>query len=637
MKYRTDIDGLRAIAALAVTLFHAEVFGMTAGYAGVDIFFVISGFLITQKIMEARLSEEGFSFKEFYTRRLRRLFPAMFSTAFFTLLAGLFFFPPTQLVELAQSAIAAVLSFANIFFWLKAGYWDTSALTKPLLHTWSLGVEEQFYLIWPIIIVLAASFRRAGVLILLIVMTVISTLVTGLMTKSIPDAAFYLTPFRAFEFGIGGLCIFLTRTDWNSVLGLVVRNGLLLAGLVVTLASVSIMPENIDFPGFWALLPCLGTAMIIIAGGPPGLSLLLTNPLFRYFGLISYSLYLVHWPIFVFLRHELGELTFQTAFIGLGLTLVAAALQYHFVESPMRKPWGKIKSSLGSNGAFTRSVVGVGVGAAIMGGFVFAVVSQGGFASRYSGSIQSIASLTKQQISIPRGRNTAQLCGARVEGETCGEIVEGKTNVLIIGDSHGPDGLNIMKRAFPDANFLMNHVGGCPLYVDMTGLFASDAREARCTAVNEKRFNEIQSLKGKIDYVVVSNQITSARIKFNFPMIDWLKDQKFKFIVLGAGPTFRSDLVPMIVEYGSFDGLEEHVAAQTRRDVFFREDRLETYVKKRGGVYVRKYPYFCPTRKTCTIIMKDGMPMTFDGHHLSLSAAEEFGDYIAQTYPNLLN
>ena len=213
LTYRRDIDGLRAIAVLAVIFYHADFIDIPGGFVGVDIFFVISGYLITQRIITGH-HKGGFSFKQYYVRRIRRIFPAMITTLLGTLLAGTILLDPNALVRLGLSTISAALSISNIHFYLESGYWDTSSWMKPLLHTWSLGVEEQFYIIWPFFITYLLLHARRFSLSILVATTLVSLLVTTLFTPENHNAAFYLTPFRIYEFGIGAICVWFDQYVW---------------------------------------------------------------------------------------------------------------------------------------------------------------------------------------------------------------------------------------------------------------------------------------------------------------------------------------------------------------------------------------------------------------------------------------
>ena len=333
--YRPEVDGLRAVAVLVVLLFHAGAPGFSGGFVGVDVFFVISGYLITRLIL-GELDGGRFRFSRFYGRRARRLFPAMFATLAATFVASVFVLSPSHLEELSLSLVHTLFSLSNVLFWRLSGYFDIGSEAKPLLHTWSLGVEEQFYLVWPISIFLAYRWRkRKGVLVLVSLVFVASLAAAEVAAGRSPDAAFYLTPFRMCELALGGLCLWLERSAAARAGG---REALTLLGLaLIGFAVVTFLPGH-RFPGLAAMVPCAGAALVIVAGRGRIAGALLANRLAVGIGLISYSLYLVHWPLLVLYRYGRGgETTPRERAILVAASILAATAMYLFVEQPFRR------------------------------------------------------------------------------------------------------------------------------------------------------------------------------------------------------------------------------------------------------------------------------------------------------------
>ncbi|MEE3099452.1 MAG: acyltransferase family protein [Pseudomonadota bacterium] len=333
--YRPDIDGLRCIAVMSVLLAHAGVSAFPGGYLGVDVFFVISGFLITGLIRKGSLAGE-FSFREFYMRRLRRLAPAMLVTLAITFVIFALIMPPPDLKRLAQSTAFSVLSVANVYFYLKVGYFDTEAAFKPLLHMWSLGVEEQFYLIWPVTAWAVLRWGRRLFWPLVMVLTALSFLAAEYAYDLAPAAVYYLLPFRAGELLIGALALWaVDHVPARRRLA----EAALTAGLALIAFSVLILDETARIPGLIALAPCLGAALALWAGGSaPGVGRILTNRPAVWIGTISYSLYLVHWPVMVFWRFVTSHawsLPEQMALIG-ACVILAFGL-HRWVETPFRR------------------------------------------------------------------------------------------------------------------------------------------------------------------------------------------------------------------------------------------------------------------------------------------------------------
>jgi peptidoglycan/LPS O-acetylase OafA/YrhL len=334
--YRRDIEGLRALAVVPVILYHARLF-CPGGFVGVDVFFVISGYLIT-KIIES--SGKRFTFMSFYDRRIRRIFPALFVmlaivSAFAAILLG-----SGELIFYGKSLVASGAFASNIFFGHRIGYFDAASAEQPLLHIWSLAVEEQFYIVWPAVLVAINSrFTERTKTAVLAAMLVASLAYSQFLVQHSREAAFYLTPSRAWELLLGALLATPIASRWNERMP---RNAADLASLIgVLLIGFAIIAydEKTPFPGVAGLIPCFGAALVIWTGefGPTAGGRFLSLSAIAFTGRISYSLYLWHWPILVFARLYLGrELHLDEAFWLIGLVAIAAYLSWRFVEEPFR-------------------------------------------------------------------------------------------------------------------------------------------------------------------------------------------------------------------------------------------------------------------------------------------------------------
>lgn len=301
VSYRSEIDGLRALAIVPVVLFHARIPGVEGGYVGVDVFFVISGFLITNLIL-ADISRQQFSYIDFWERRVRRLLPPIVVVTAVTFAVGWYFLMPADLKYLGQSMVAVATFSANFLFWLKSDYFAAPAESVPLLHMWSLAVEEQFYLLFPAALVLVSRWGISGRIALVTVIGLLSFYFSVRWTYTDIDSAYYLLPSRAWELMLGSsLAVFSQRHRsapfWNPL----VADTLIFVGSASVLFAILSFEKSTAFPGLAAVLPCVGTALLLWVGAPAGsrLAVLFKNDLIVFFGRISYSLYLWHWPVLV--------------------------------------------------------------------------------------------------------------------------------------------------------------------------------------------------------------------------------------------------------------------------------------------------------------------------------------------------
>jgi peptidoglycan/LPS O-acetylase OafA/YrhL len=333
--FRGDIDGLRCLAVVSVILFHYDFNFLPGGYAGVDVFFVISGYLIVGHI-NADLEAGRFTFAEFYERRIRRLFPAFWVVASVCCIVAWFLFLPDEAWRFGRSLIATALYVSNMVFWKEEDYFNRVSELKPLAHTWSLGVEEQFYVVIPVIVVLFHKFWRSRLLTAMFCLSILSFLLSEALLASDASAAFYLLPARMWEL-LTGACLALAWQRlaawriWHDFVGV--------AGLACIIASFLLLNKTSPFPGASAALPCFGAAMVILSGerNSSMTARFLSFAPFGWIGRISYSLYLWHWPVLVFAQYWLLEpLGAWRSLAAICVTVAFAALSQRFIEQPFR-------------------------------------------------------------------------------------------------------------------------------------------------------------------------------------------------------------------------------------------------------------------------------------------------------------
>lgn len=357
-KYRADIDGLRAIAILSVVGYHAFPSWVKGGFVGVDVFFVISGFLISSIIFGSQ-DNGDFSFKEFYARRIKRIFPALILVMTASYALGWFVLFPNEYKQLSKHIAAGAGFVSNLFFWQEAGYFDSTAETKPMLHLWSLGIEEQFYIVWPLLLYLCWK-KRVNLLFLTVAIIAISF--TFNVGKVHNDAvqAFYSPISRFWELGLGSLLAYLElhkTSIWGGVkqkFGITsaravssntpaqgssaLRNIQSLFGALLIGIAVLVISREKAFPGWWALLPTLGTYLVISAGPQAWLNrMVLSHYAVVWFGLISYPLYLWHWPLLSFAQIvESGTPAQEFRIAAVLIAIALAWLTYELIEKPVR-------------------------------------------------------------------------------------------------------------------------------------------------------------------------------------------------------------------------------------------------------------------------------------------------------------
>ncbi|WP_157962066.1 acyltransferase family protein [Acuticoccus kandeliae] len=430
MKYRPEIDGLRAVAVVPVVLFHAGVPFFEGGYLGVDVFFVVSGYLITTIILDD-IAAHRFSLLTFYERRFRRILPAYVVVMLASMVFGWLWMMPDQLRNFGQSLFASSIFSSNILFWTEAGYFLAGSAEKPLLHTWSLSVEEQFYLFFPLMLAGLAHLRWRWTVLTIALITAASIALAEYGWRHFPWATFYLLPFRAWELGFGALAAIFLRLYGprsNEVLA-----GL---GLIVLAVSMAVFTEKTPMPSVFGLAPVLGTVLIVVFASQrtwAGAVLSLRPVVF--IGLISYSTYLWHQPLLAFAR--LRSIPSPSEALLLGAVLASFGIGYmswRFVEQPFRKG--------GALFAIPRAKILGGSFAALVGLAVIGLVGNfaDGFPSRLSERAKHLAAFVNDKNPFENGDNCAFYGGHPTPehpAPKCDDfVVDGHADVVFIGDSH---------------------------------------------------------------------------------------------------------------------------------------------------------------------------------------------------------
>ena len=601
---RDDIQALRAFAVIAVVLFHVDLPFLAGGYLGVDIFFVISGYVITG-LIRRDVGEGTFSFRRFYLRRICRILPASTVTIAATVLVGGFLLTTGDMKDLSASAVAALASLSNVHFWQQSGYFDTASDLKPLLHTWSLAVEEQFYLVWPVVIVAALRHRRLPYAIMII--GGFSLFAAAVLVERIPDAVFYLTPFRAFEFCAGAIL---------HVLPTLKRREAFLAGGALLSGSVVMLDPAFPMPGLYSLFPVAG-AMLCIASGrsvpwfpKPVIGL----------GNASYSIYLAHWPLVVFWKYAEGGALSPLSQAGLLSASLILGLALHLlVERPMRQPefWQRQLPRFAGAGFFAAAAIAAATAWATQ-----------GWSWRTPPEIRTILA------AMPNHQPEWMTFMAKHERR---DFTDGAPKMLIIGDSHGQDFFNAMIQNGSgnvvrlDIPYRCQPVAGerpvergAPLFV-----VNSPAAARVCRTFVRRVFRDTRIKEA--DLVVLAARWKDWAVPRVPAAINELRSQTAAPIVL-VGPQAEYDPpVPRMVEmHGSLQSLNE--AAGLHEDVGRRalNDQLRELATQSGAAYVDKFALLCAPSGCPVLVPGTGTPFVWDYGHWTLDGARYFGEKVRQ-------
>lgn len=459
-KYRADLDGLRALAVGGVVVYHAFPAALPSGYVGVDIFFVISGFLVTSLLLDDA-SKSRFSILNFYARRANRILPALIFVLVTSLIAGWFLLFPDEYKSMARQTASAAVSAANIYFFRVSGYFDTDSATKPLLHLWSLGVEEQFYFVWPFVLLVFTRFWKVGWVVLAAV--IVGSFAANIYMGSENRAAeFYLPFFRVWELAAGG--VLAMPAQWarklsSTMIGIVAG----WIGLLLLIVSMFIIPPFIAYPGWWGLLPVAGTCLVISANPVAGANrIILSNPAMVAIGLVSYPFYLWHWPLLSFDTIVQGSAPSPLrAAVLVAMALALSVATYLGLERPLRSRRGSRRLAVFVI-ACVICVGAVGWVVSSMNG-----VPQRSIMSDYAfnnGQFEDVA--TYNCALKPEESKLLDLCRAP-EGS-------GEPHIVMYGDSHAWRLYLVLRKAIPHGTIsFYGHTGGALAIADVPDLIAA--------------------------------------------------------------------------------------------------------------------------------------------------------------------
>ena len=662
-KYMPHVDGLRCVAVMAVLLFHFGVPGMGGGYVGVDIFFVISGYLITSIIINEVLGTGGFDFRSFYVRRIRRILPALITTLIVTTIFALISLTPTDLVAYGRSLLASAISLSNLLFWSESGYFDAAAQTKPLLHTWSLSVEEQFYLIWPAFLYFCyRGFGKRG-LFWGIAGAGLASFAANYLLVAARDVdfrsdLFFLPHYRVFEFAIGALGYFLVKRLPSSR---PLHEAMMVLGMGLMIYSIIVLKEGDVFPYVNAIAPCLGALLVIAARDSTGARLLLGNRVAVWFGKISYSLYLTHWPVVVFVGQYMLAASWGMRFAAMAsLSLVTAIGLHYLIEVRFRyaKPSGRA-------GVPARRILVAAMLCCVVGASFFLSDGMtwryryfipGAMAHERSGEMVATSSgkvpspsemkhdesepfkpLGAAEIEAGKARRFEALAGAcnissLEDPVAC--AVDRPVQVLIFGNSHEPDAFNAFDEIYgkdPRVNLIsFGTVNDCEVVLG-DALYSSPTTQLAC----DKRFSTLNSDRflQALDVVVYNtHQGFDPVARDLWRVLEILKKRNpsIKIMAIGSYLQTATECASLYNRYGTYDACRAPEAV----NYFNPDERVNTtvpQVKTLDYVCVSKYELLCKEQKLqgC-LVYANGEPAFYDQHHLSRGFARYLGQKLAE-------
>jgi peptidoglycan/LPS O-acetylase OafA/YrhL len=637
MGHRSDIDGLRAVAVLSVLLFHAKLASCSGGFVGVDVFFVISGFLITSIIL-SEMRSGSYSILDFYERRVRRIIPMLVTIIAVTAAIGCWLFLPQDLRHLGEGAASAALFSSNIFFCLTTGYFEHAAALNPLLHTWSLAVEEQFYLLFPLILFLSRAQSHVRSILTIGSIGIVSFAASVWLTAAYPTFSFYMLPTRAWELMLGGmLCLWkpsrlpAPALHFMSVLGL---------GMII--AAAFVFSVSIPFPGVAAALPCAGAALIIYSG-TPRMSLvgriLSTKPLV-WTGLISYSLYLWHWPVLVFTRYvymrEPPTTVIVVAMLGAVLLSIAS---YRFIEVPYRRKRGAI----GRVQMF--AVAAAASFAVLIAGLV--IFRFDGFPSRMPPQVLYLSNARRDHTSYREHclyLPSADITHGRLCDTTLGAKTASDPSFVLWGDSHA----DALSPALAHEALQFNMYGidgtlaGCPPILSTDISSAPDCRAfnnlvldtiwrqhirtvilaARWALYLERGYSADYDQGAPVTVSDAGGSGPSAFVSGLQRTIAALFSAHVRVVLVGPAPEVRYDVPSVLARQVLFH--DSFPVGVTRAEFDSRQKTVQDVIKHLQMKY--HFDVVQPSDRLCDhvtcLVQTEGFPLYYDSHHLSTHGAE---------------
>lgn len=641
ISYRPEIDGLRAIAVLSVLLFHAFPQWLPGGFVGVDIFFVISGYLITSILLK-EMSERRFSFLKFYERRARRLLPPLLPVLAVTTMLCVLLLSATQFSDFVKSLKANALFVSNWHFLKSISYFDSPGATTPLLHTWSLSIEEQFYFVFPALLLLMTKISRKAVVPLIVVMLIASlVLAEQLIAKNKLDAAFYNSAARFWELLIGGLLGAIPQLKLSNRLATVLE--VIGTGLVAT--AILAYDQQTRFPGASALVPTLGAALLIATGGKGVIASALASRPLTAIGLISYSLYLWHWPLMAaahLITPTPGPLMMSMVVLT---SLLLAWLSYVLIERPIRTR----RVIAAPKAAWTVALMAV-IGTWLLSlslatptmkeqqKLVYEFTAKAIYPKEKVELLEAIAvegQEAQQRFNLNFSGKSGEFNLDKFDKWTCSFDYENSLSrleecvvrqatgkdILVMGDSIGRDTTHALRIAFPDRNFIMLHQSSCP-----------PGESQKCFKGQRQLLKEIKE-KVSFDAVVLAYRYHPSNFADVEPGVIEAGKITPNVYLLGVSPMFALPMTDYIKSL-PFKSMPGNAISESDREMVlwsYKEmrDKARAISQRHGAKFVNVLPFFCDDA-ACGIWAggEYGKPLFFDQQHLTPGGIESYGAFL---------
>jgi len=629
MQFRSDINGLRAYAVLPVVLFHFGIPGLQGGFVGVDVFFVISGFLMTS-ILLRKIDGNNLSILDFYKDRAKRIIPALLFLCSILLILGLFFLLPTELETLAKHITASLLFGSNIVYGTESGYFDRASHEKWLLHTWSLSAEWQFYILYPIaLIIVLKLLGRRYIGRFLILTTLLSLVLSVFLTNKSPTHSYFQLPTRAWEMLAGALvAMYAVKFTENKA------KILEITGLGLIIFSVIFVSESQPWPGYLALIPVVGAVFVLLASRTS--SIFTSNYFVQFIGNISYSVYLWHWPLVVFLVYIEKSKVLSWQIAGIVSSIILGYLSYHFVEGYFRKKViiNDTRHTIFDD-FFKNKVLLLLSATSIVSLLSLYIYFQEGFPHRVNELVR-VADVETNNKSPLREKC---FINQGVESPDCvfGNIDKKQVDIVYIGDSHALALLSGFVKALPDKKILFRGYSSCPTILGLNILERVDCKEYNFLTLKELS----KYPQAKIVIVNLAPDFSKPNLEFYFdkPNVDrnTLKEQYKNAYIHTMCEFTKSNSVYVVKPVPVADGI--NIPSKVARSLFwrgeadsfvinksdyFRRTELSLNVmymaEKSCGIHLLDpTEYLCNERFCKTNV--DGRPLYYDSHHMS-----EFGN-----------